>query len=218
MARMGFRQLGLTLACAGLAACGMQPMQSDNAASPIPPIAAPVPVVVDARSSALLVLDFNTAVCQPNPACLATLPAASSLIAKARASGVPVVYSSTPGPSGPNPALAAVAPQAGEPTVAARADKFIDTNLQELLKQRKATTLVVIGTAANGAVLYTSFHANVLGFTVVVAEDLISSPAPFSTLVARYQLLNQPGFANAANKPLAERMVTLSRSDLITFK
>jgi hypothetical protein len=29
---------------------------------------------------------------------------------------------------------------------------------------------------------------------------------------------NQPGFSNAANKPLAQRRVTLSRSDLITFR
>jgi len=30
--------------------------------------------------------------------------------------------------------------------------------------------------------------------------------------------LNQPGFTNADNKPLAEKLVTLSRGDLITFK
>jgi len=53
---------------------------------------------------------------------------------------------------------------------------------------------------------------------VVVPEDGISSRESINTVLARYQLLNQPGFTNAGNKPLAERMVTLSRSDLITFK
>jgi hypothetical protein len=53
---------------------------------------------------------------------------------------------------------------------------------------------------------------------VVVAEDGISRFAPFNTFLTRHQLLQQPGFANAANKPLAEKMVTLSRTDLITFK
>ena len=77
--------------------------------------------------------------------------------------------------------------------------------------------MIVEGTA-NGAVLYSSFHANYLGFTVVVAEDGISSAQPFSDFVARYQLLNEPGFANATNKPLAEKAVTLSKGDLITFK
>ena len=131
---------------------------------------------------------------------------------------MPVVYSTTVNPAGPPPILAAVAPLAGEPTVVARADKFIDTNLEELLKQRNATTLVVVGSAANGAVLYTAFHANARGFTVVVAEDGISSAVPFNTTVARYQLLSQPGFSNSANKPVAERMVTLSKSDLVNFK
>ena len=109
-------------------------------------------------------------------------------------------------------------PQSGEPTLAARADKFIDTNLEEVLKQRNATTLIIVGTVANGAVMYTAFHANVRGFTVVVAEDGISSFTPFNNLLARHQLLQQPGFTNAANKPLAEKMVTLSKTDLITFK
>lgn len=80
------------------------------------------------------------------------------------------------------------------------------------------TTVVVVGTAANGAVLCTGFGANARGLTVVVPEDGISSRDPFATYAARYQLLNQPGFANATNQALAPKAATLSRSDLITFK
>jgi nicotinamidase-related amidase len=184
----------------------------------LPEIPAPVAVTVDAKSSALLILDISTAICKPNPACMATVPAIVALAKKARDAKVPVIYSSTANPAGPPPMVDEVKPQAGEPTVATRADKFIDTNLAELLKQHNAKTLVIVGSAANGAVLYTSFHANYLGFTVVVAEDGISSGQPFSNFVARYQLLNEPGFANATNKPLAEKQVTLSKGDLITFK
>jgi nicotinamidase-related amidase len=184
----------------------------------LPDIPAAVPVAIDVKSSALLILDINTAICQPNPACKATLPAIEALAKRARDAKVPVVYSSTVNPAGPPPMLPEVAPQADEPTVVTRANKFIDTNLEELLKQRNATTLVIVGTVANGAVLYTAFHANYRGFTVVVAEDGISSPTPFNTFLTRYQLLHQPGFANATNKPLAEKAVTLSRTDLITFK
>lgn len=218
MATKRLRFLGLVFACAGLVACSTQPAQQSEGTPSVPPIPAPVPVELSASSTVLLVLDFNTQVCQPNPACLATLPAASALIAKARAAKVPIVYSTTVNPAGPPPALAAVAPQPGEPTVVARANKFVDTNLEELLKQRKATTLVVMGTAANGAVLYTTFHANVRGFTVVVAEDAMPAFTPFAALYTRYQLLNQPGVSNPGNKPLAERVVTLSRTDMITFK
>ena len=65
--------------------------------------------------------------------------------------------------------------------------------------------------------LYTAFGANVRGYTVVVATDGISA-APFPMVLTQYQLLNQPGFANPENTPLAENKVTLSRSDLITFR
>jgi nicotinamidase-related amidase len=114
--------------------------------------------------------------------------------------------------------LTEVAPQAGEPVVVARANKFTDTNLDDLLKQRNASTLLIVGSAANGAVMYSAFHANTKGYTVVVAEDGISSPVPVNTQLAKYQLLNQPGFINSGNAALADKKVTLSRSDLITFK
>jgi len=204
------------LLLATLAACSSMP--AAPAANSIPEIPAPAQVSLSAATTALLVLDINSAVCQPNPACMSTVPAVAALIAKARAANVPVLYSTTVSPSGPPPTLAQVAPQAGEPVVSTRANKFTGTNLEELLKQKKAETLVIVGSAANGAVMYTSFHANTRGFTVVVAEDGISSPTPINTVLARYQLLNQPGFINAANTPLADKKVTLSRGDLITFK
>jgi hypothetical protein len=77
---------------------------------------------------------------------------------------------------------------------------------------------VLVGTLANGAVLYTSFGANVRGYTVVVAEDGLSGDRPFDLIVTRYQVLNQAGFANPQNTPLATERVTLSRGDLITFR
>lgn len=210
----------LTIFLSAFAACSTPPPATERSTDlkAVPEIPATVPVVLNARTSALLVLDINTAQCQPNPVCTGTVPAIVSLLDKARAAKVPVVYATTLNPAGPPPALPEVAPRAGEPTVAARANKFVDTNLEDILKQRKITTLVIVGTSANGAVLYTSFHANTKGFTVVVAEDGISSREPFATRLTRYQLLNQPGFANSGNKPLADKRVTLSRSSQITFE
>jgi len=113
--------------------------------------------------------------------------------------------------------LAEVAPRPTEPKVTGRADKFYGTPLDDILKSKGIKTLVIVGTAANGAVLYTAFGANVRGYTVVVATDGISAD-PFPMFLTQYQLLNQPGFANPENTPLAENKVTLSRSDLITFR
>jgi len=211
-------QAASALLLVALAACSTVPAPAPVGVNTLPEIPAPTPVTLAAGATALLVLDINAAVCQPNPACLGTVPAIVSLINKARAAKVPVFYSTTVSPSGPPPMLSAVAPQPGEPVVSTRANKFTGTNLEELLRQVKAETLVIVGSAANGAVMYTSFHANTRGFTVVVAEDGISSPVPINTQLARYQVLNQPGFINANNTPLADKKVTLSRGDLITFK
>ena len=46
----------------------------------------------------------------------------------------------------------------------------------------------------------------------------ISAEPEFPTTVTRWQLLNEPGFTNADNKPLAKGFVTLSTTDLISFK
>jgi nicotinamidase-related amidase len=180
----------------------------------VPPIPAAASVSPDAKTSALLVLDINTSICQPRAACMTTVPAITSLIKKARDAQVAVVYSDIPNANS-NP-LPDIAPQAGESVVRSSANKFFNTNLADILKQKQVTTLVMVGTVANGAVMYSAFPATVREYTVVVAEDGLSSAVPLDTTLAEYQLLRFP--ANPENKPLAPKAVTLSRSDLITFK
>lgn len=182
---------------------------------PIPTIPEPAAVTLDSSTTAFLVLDITSVVCTPRKSCVASLPAIAALLKKARDGQVPVIYSDTA--TAGSTILTEVAPQSGEPKVTGRADKFFGTNLDDLLKQKGTKTAVIVGSASNGAVLYTSFEANVRGYTVVVAQDGISTDDAFAQFLTRYQLLNQPGFANAQNKPLAAG-VTLSRSDLITFK
>jgi nicotinamidase-related amidase len=171
---------------------------------------------VPVKVAALLVLDITNAVCTPRASCVASLLKIAALIKKARDAKVSVLYSQTTAAG--SMILSEVAPQAGEPSVATRADKFFNTNLDQLLKDRAVTTVVIVGSAANGAVLYTCFGANLRGYTVVVAEDGISGEPEFSITLTRWQLLNQPGFANADNTPLKPNAVTLSSSEKITFK
>jgi nicotinamidase-related amidase len=184
------------------------------AAQPTPPaLPEPTPVALDPATSAYLILDINSAVCPPRPACLASVPAITRLLQRARAAGVFVGYSTTAGAE----VLPDVLPRPDDPVVTSRADKFFDTELDQILKSRGVQTVVLVGSAANGAVLYTSFGAVERGYTVVVAEDGISSGPEFDTYLAEYQVLNQPGFANPTNEPLRPTAATLSRVDLITF-
>jgi nicotinamidase-related amidase len=186
------------------------------AAQGMPTIPAPASVTLDPATTAYLVLDINSAVCAPRPGCQATVPAIAAFLDRARQANAFVVYSNTTAPG--TTIMTEVAPRPDDPVVTSSADKFFNTQLDEILRNRGIRTAVVVGTAANGAVLYTSFGANTRGYTVVVAEDGISAPDDFAVLLTRYQLLNQPGFGNPDNEPLRERAVTLSRTDLISFQ
>lgn len=184
-----------------------------NVAPAIPPLAA---VTLDAKTTVLAVLDVINPTCSTRPACNDSIPALQALIKKARDANVAVIYTTT---AATNPIVPQIAPVAGDVTIVpTNADKFNNPDFDAALKAKKATTVIIVGTRSNGAVLYTAFEANVRGYTVVVAIDGISGSIPFETALTEWQLLNQPGFTNAVNQPLAEKLVTLSRGDLITFK
>lgn len=181
-----------------------------------PPLPDPVPVTLDARTTAYVVLDLVDPPCAARPSCLAMLPAAAALLKKARGAGCLVVYT-----LGRTPGLVVrpeVAPTKVDAIVHSSADKFFRTDLDEILRERRVETLLLAGMSANGAVLYTAFGATARGHTVAVAVDAICAEDPFALTVARYQLLHQPGFKNADNRPLRPGAVTLTRSHLVEFE
>ena len=192
------------------------PTAAPTPTSPIPKIPDPVAVEVPVKGSALLVLDITSVICPPRPTCVTSVPKIAALVKKARDAKIPVIYSQTP--TAGSTYIADIAPQAGDATVSGRADKFFGTNLEQILKDKGIDTAVVVGSAANGAVLYTTFGLNLRSITVVVAQDGISGDPEFTETLTRWQLLNEPGFANTANAPLAKGQVTLSTTDKISFK
>ena len=86
-----------------------------------------------------------------------------------------------------------------------------------MLRRHGITTLILAGWRINGSVLYTAVGANLRNYTVVVAEDATSATTDYDIAIGRYQLLTQLN-NNAKNEPLKKGAVTLSRSDLITFR
>jgi len=187
------------------------------------PVPAPVQVSLDAHTTALLVVDLAESPCSPQPRCREFLPRAAGLISRARAAGVAVIFSSTiPGglsaPMRQPSFLAEVAPAAGEPIVIGTGqDRFFATALDDILRRRGVTTLVLAGWRENGSVLYTAVGANLRSYTVVVADDATSASTDYDVAVGRYQLLTQLN-ANPGNEPAKKGAVTLSRTDLITFR
>ncbi|HZL60330.1 MAG TPA: cysteine hydrolase, partial [Stellaceae bacterium] len=166
-------------------------------------------VTVDPKTTALLVLDLVKQTCnaQRRPRCLATLPAAKKLLAEARSKNLLVVYSYVPGGTLAD-ALPEVAPTGKEPAVQAGADKFLDTNLEQILKDKGIQTVIVIGTAAHGAVLYTASEAALRGFNVIVPVDGVSAENAYIEQYVAYNLTNAPGVSSKT---------TLTRIDTIKF-
>jgi nicotinamidase-related amidase len=177
----------------------------------------PVPVVLDATKTALLVFDIVDPICTRQPNCTGKMvPAISSLLAKARKAGVTVAY----GTRAPTMSkwLPEVLPAAGDIRIESQAqDRFYKTDLDAMLKAKGITTLILVGWKVSGSVTYTSVGATLRGYTVVVPVDASLDSTDYEIAIGRYQILHQHS-SNATNEPLKERASTLSRTDLITFK
>lgn len=165
------------------------------------------PATIDAKTTALLMLDFNKQTCNPErrPRCIASIPGAKRLLALARTKGAPVVYSLSPGAAAADIAQA-LAPRADEPVVASGPDKFLGTDLEKILKEKGVKTVIVVGTAAHGAVLYTASAAALRGFSVIVPVDGMSAEHPYAEQYVAWNLVNAPRVAN---------QTTLTKIDLI---
>lgn len=181
-------------------------IESWNSATPPspPPLKA---ANVDPKTTALLALDFLRQNCSPNPACVAAVPVEKALVAKARAAGAYIVFTNFF-----NTQIAGDTLDVGltpnDSVVTAWADKFIDTNLDAMLKAKGIKTVIITGTAANGAALYTGSTAAQRGYNVVVPVDLIPASSPYVAQFVTWQLQNGPTVGNH---------VTLTRASMISF-
>ncbi|WP_454849774.1 cysteine hydrolase family protein [Rhizobium binxianense] len=166
----------------------------------VPPAPELKPVTVNATDTALLLLDFNGAQdpdkgpcnSKTKPRCLASLPKVEKLMKDARASGVLVVYSITANAS-PADIATVLAPERDDPIVKSGANKFINTDLEKILTERGIKTVIVTGTASEGAVLNTAAYAALKGMNVVLPVDGMSSTDPYAEQYVAWHFTNAPG-------------------------
>jgi nicotinamidase-related amidase len=205
------RILATAALCTGLVAAAMpaaaQTIVDDWTNVTFPPPPAVKAAALDSKTTALLVLDFLRQNCTPVPRCVAALPVVKSLVTAARAKGVLVVYSAFPGAQLTD-ILPEVAPLGGEPFVASTADKFINTDLDKILKAKGITTVIVTGMVAHGAVLNTASDAAQRGYKVVVPIDTMPAPTPYIQQIVTFYLSSAPTVSNN---------VTLTRASMVTF-
>lgn len=165
------------------------------------------PVTLDPKTTALLVLDFVKQTCntERRPRCLDSVPKVQALLKQARAKGVTVIHSTTTAAT-PADIAKELTPLEGEPIVKASADKFFKTDLEKILSEKGIKTVVVVGTAAQGAVLNTASQAAFRGLQVIVPVDGMSAENTYFEQYTIYHLANAPGVG---------QQVTLTKIDII---
>jgi Isochorismatase family len=190
MAKISFRKsnsmlslvfVALTIMVSFLLCQGITPASAQTIVDDWSKVQAPKPpelktVTLDPKTTALLVLDFVKQTCntERRPRCLTSVPHVQALLKLARDKGVLVVRSITTAAT-PADILKDVAPLEGEPIVKSSADKFLKTDLEKILNDKGIKTVVVVGTAAHGAVLNTGSQAAFRGLQVIIPVDGMSS-------------------------------------------
>ena len=159
-----------------------------------PPVVAVQPVHLDPKNTALLVLDIEEYTCnaERRPRCPDSVPRIKSFLDQARSKGMAVLYSLTTRGT-PQTILSGVQPVGDAPIVQSGVDKFHNTELEKILHDRGIKTVVIVGTAAEGAVLHTATGAALRGLQVVVPLDGMTSASLYAEQYTAWHLLNAPG-------------------------
>ena len=167
-------------------------------------------VVIDPRTTAFLILDIQSQMCTPEqrPRCAASVPKIASFLLEARARAMPIVYSLTP-TGYVDDIVPTVAPMLGEPLVSSSVDKFYNTDLENILKDKGIKTVVIAGTVANGAVLHTATGASIRGLQVIIPVDGMSAVETYAEQYTAWHMLNAPG---------TRARTTLTSFDMMSFQ
>ena len=131
---------------------------------------------LDRSSSAVLIMDYQNRQLDYFPADFQgeLLATANEVLARARGSGIPVIYVEVRrGERTPETEIhPAIAPQPGEPVLTKRRfGPFSTTNLGKLLKEQGIETLVLMGISTSGCVLSTVRWAADIDYRLMVLSD-----------------------------------------------
>jgi nicotinamidase-related amidase len=167
----------------------------------VPDIPRTAHVALDARTTALVVIDMQNDFVSDGgsllvPSAAATVPVIADLAARFRAAGAPVFFTQDTHREGDREfaiwpvhavegtagweIVEGLAPQPADTVIPKpRYDAFYGTSLDHQLRVAGVTTLVICGTVANICVLNTASSAALRWYDVVVPEDATSALDPF---------------------------------------
>jgi nicotinamidase-related amidase len=211
MGRSGRSFLGAALAfglLAGGAAHG-QAVTDEWSSVKLPDPPAVKPVTVDAKTTALIVMDFNKEGCteQKRPRCVKDLPHIAKLLKEARDHHLLVIHTLTSRTNLPD-IVDSLKPATGEQAIKGGPDKFIKSDLDKMLKDKGIKTVMLVGTSANGAELHTAAGAAMRGYKVIVPVDGMPGDTPFTEAYSIWHMAHAP--ASAGN-------IALTKTDMVKF-
>jgi nicotinamidase-related amidase len=180
----------------------------------MPALPDPVAVTLKSTTTALLIFDVVDPICKDQPRCMDIMvPAITALLERARKAGMVVGYGTRA------PTMSKWLPQVAPATddikiVSVAQDRFFKTDLENALKAKGITTLILTGWKVSGSVTYTSVGATLRDFTNVIPVDASLAATDYETTIGLYNILNQNS-SNLKNEPLKPKASTLSRTDLM---
>ena len=176
-----------------------------------PPVPELKPVALDAKTTALLILDMMKSGCSARPRCVATVPNIKKLHDAARAAGAMVFYSLVGEKPVPGEVIdPGFAPREGEWVAQRGPDKFLGSGLDDRLKAKGIKTVIVCGTSAQGVVIGTGSGSAQRGYKVIVPVDCMSSEDPYMEQYAAWHMFK-------GGPVIVTSQTTLTRSDMIKF-
>jgi nicotinamidase-related amidase len=174
----------------------------------------PKPVTLDSKTTAILVLDLNARCHDPKQVCSKITAPLGDFLEKARAAGVPIIYTVSASAKGkPIGELATPLKRAeSEPVIYPDGfDKFLGGELQEFLEKKGAKTLVVTGSSTNAAVLYTATTAaRMHRYNIVIPIDGVNAGTAYEQEYSLHQFTVLPSKAN--------KLFRFSRLSMIAFR
>ena len=179
-----------------------------------PKLPQPEAVTVDAKKTALLVLDLTELCADPKEACSRLAPGITKLLDRARAAGVFIAYTVSAHLKGTpeGEVYSGFERRPSEPVVYPDAfDKFAGGELQGLLEPRNIDTLIITGYRSNISVLNTATKATrELHYRVIIPMDGIAALTDYEQEYTLFQFTVLP--ARAAQH------FTFTTLDMIAFQ
>jgi nicotinamidase-related amidase len=197
--------------CLAVSGAQGQTVIDEWASAKFPAAPALKPATIVPGETALLVMDFTNQTCSPERRirCHNSVPKVLKLVNEARAKGALIIYSVAVPNSVPGDIVKELTPAAGEQVLPPLGpDKFINSDLEKTLKDRKITTVVAMGTQAQTSVLHTGATAALKGFKVIVPVDAMSADDVFPEAYTAWHLSTAARISN---------QVTLTRLNMISF-